>query len=469
MYWHWFRNLQEFIRLLLYTCDLNYWLAMISSSLLFKSEYCIHPAFRCFQSNKVVEHKWIWISKMSNHVAFMLLILLTKFSHLKGQGTWIVRMWESAFFFLSFMFVSTAFCAPMAGMQLYDQALQGFENFYSPSASDCCSQCLANLKCAGYTWSNSLQCSLKQSAVSFGSNSQATSGLRTGCMCCFDIYAIHTDYFLLLISALLTAPASVKFTNFSAVGSLHLVGSTSIQGSNLQLSNFNWIQSAAFYLKPIQLLRDVDGLCQQASFSTSFSFQTLNQSQQYGADGFSFVILGADNSYFDMGRGYMGWNSQSIIKGGMVAVEYDTFQDYQYKDPSFSHIGVNLNFNPISSATYNTMQVGINLTETSWKNSWVDYDAVKGLLSVYLSKFSTKPSIPLISYKINFCSALRPLTCARCFATNSAFFGFSSSTTWYSQSVNIRAWSFSTSWPTLQTGTNSSSSGKNSIFFLHGS
>lgn len=64
-------------------------------------------------------------------------------------------------------------------MVIDEPPLDGFESFESPSASDCCSQCLMNLHCAGYTWINQ-QCTLMKSAKKFYYDVNATSGLRTG-------------------------------------------------------------------------------------------------------------------------------------------------------------------------------------------------------------------------------------------------------------------------------------------------
>lgn len=178
----------------------------------------------------------------------------------------------------------------------------------------------------------------------------------------------------------------------------------------------------------------------------------MGKTQKYAADGFSFVIMGTDSSYFDLGKFYMGWYTQNNVRGGMIAVEYDTFLDTSYNDPSYSHLGINLNFNPVSNVTYDTFRKGINLADDSVKYTWINYDAVKNTLSVFLSKSISKPVSPLISYNINLCSALRPPTCARCFSTSSAYFGFTSSSNYYTQSVNILSWQFSTQWPVFQFG-----------------
>lgn len=250
-------------------------------------------------------------------------------------------------------------------------------------------------------------------------------------------------------AALLSVPGNFIFTNTSGVDSLQLLGSAAIEEEPILMLNNDDTQSAAIQLQPVQLLRDSSNVCEQASFSASFSFQI-----DYASDGFSFLVMGLDSSYLDLGKGYMGWSTDNFVKGGMIAIEYDTKYNSEYNDPSGSHLGINLNFNPSSVATFNTQQTGLNLSDNSVKYSWIDYDAASKKLNVFLDTTNVKPSLPLLAYNVSLCSALRPPTCAGCFSTTAAYFGFTLSSSEEFQRINILTWQFSTQWPTSQIGTN---------------
>ncbi|KAE8725127.1 Detected protein of unknown function [Hibiscus syriacus] len=94
-----------------------------------------------------------------------------------------------------------------------------------------------------------------------------------------------------------------------------------------------------------------------------------------------------------------------------VAVEFDTFQDFEFRDMDDSHIGIDINSlhsNASVSASYHTQggSTKQNLTLKSGKliQAWIDYDSVENVMNVTIAPTSKRPS-PLVfswwSFKIN--------------------------------------------------------------------
>ncbi|KAE8725120.1 Polyadenylate-binding protein 7 [Hibiscus syriacus] len=85
-----------------------------------------------------------------------------------------------------------------------------------------------------------------------------------------------------------------------------------------------------------------------------------------------------------------------------VAVEFDTFQDFEFRDMDNSHIGIDINSlhsNASVSASYYTQggSTKQNLTPKSGKliQAWIDYDSVENIMNVTIAPTSKRPS-PLV-------------------------------------------------------------------------
>ena len=85
-----------------------------------------------------------------------------------------------------------------------------------------------------------------------------------------------------------------------------------------------------------------------------------------------------------------------------VAIEFDTYRDTQYDDPSSPHVGIDLNGNLISvvTSTANAFSNG-----NVWY-AWVNYVGTSQFLQVFVSSSSTKPSTPTLQYPINLYTTL---------------------------------------------------------------
>nr|GMD33293.1 L-type lectin-domain containing receptor kinase VIII.1-like [Ipomoea batatas] len=76
-----------------------------------------------------------------------------------------------------------------------------------------------------------------------------------------------------------------------------------------------------------------------ASFSTFFSFSVTNFNPSSAGGGLAFVITPEDKSVGDSG-GYMGIMDAKGTQNGVVAVEFDTLMNVEFRDVNGNHVGV---------------------------------------------------------------------------------------------------------------------------------
>lgn len=136
----------------------------------------------------------------------------------------------------------------------------------------------------------------------------------------------------------------------------------------------------------------------------------------------------------------------------MFAVEFDTWLNPEFADPSNNHIGVNIN-SMNSVQTYNLCANSSSANETADCNyfdtgddftSWVDYDGTNQKLEVRLANGSStttagmaKPSDPLLT--------LANLDLSDVFNNDDMYVGFSGSVGMYAEVHEIKSWSFQSS------------------------
>ena len=136
----------------------------------------------------------------------------------------------------------------------------------------------------------------------------------------------------------------------------------------------------------------------------------------------------------------------------MFAVEFDTWLNPEFADPSNNHIGVNIN-SMNSVQTYNLCAHSSAANETADCNyfdtgddftSWVDYDGTNQKLEVRLANGSStttagmaKPSDPLLT--------LSNLDLSDVFNNDDMYVGFSGSVGMYAEVHEIKSWSFQSS------------------------
>lgn len=161
-----------------------------------------------------------------------------------------------------------------------------------------------------------------------------------------------------------------------------------------------------------------------AEFTSVFSFRItspggISDGKSNGADGLVFVVQNVGNNVGASGGG-MGFAGLSPSLG----VEFDTFRNPQFNDPSGSHVAIDRN-GSVSHGASNGPDVNIDAPELGSGDRWwcwVIYGA--NTLNVYLlaNESATEPAIPTtprLTYNLNLDSLLGQST---------AFVGFSAAT-----------------------------------------
>jgi hypothetical protein len=201
--------------------------------------------------------------------------------------------------------------------------------------------------------------------------------------------------------------AGVSYLNFSSTAGLNLVGSTATaigynRQSVLRLTLADGGQSgAAWSTSAISFSSRAD------TFSTFFQFQITNPDGIDPADGIVFALQPVS-----AGVGGVGG---SIGYGGVtpsVGIEFDTYQNAW--DPNSNHIGVDEDGSLVSVVTATpygigncTSPVGVTgcMANGHLWSAWIDYNGTTLTVSV-ADNSNTRPSTPLLSYKINVACVL---------------------------------------------------------------
>ncbi|XP_042506328.1 L-type lectin-domain containing receptor kinase VIII.2-like [Macadamia integrifolia] len=166
------------------------------------------------------------------------------------------------------------------------------------------------------------------------------------------------------------------------------------------------------------------------SFSTYFSFSISPED----GDGLAFVVL-PTSFPSDLFDGSSFGLSPGLEKRGkrVLAIEFDTSMDAKLGDPNANHVGVDIG-SLVSAQVRNVSSINLVLNSGKKLHSWIDYDASTKILEVRLSKSgAVKPSVPLISYRIDL---------SEMWKGEEVFVGMSSSSGNSSQTTTIYSWSF---------------------------
>ncbi|KAL5170882.1 L-type lectin-domain containing receptor kinase S.4 [Glycine soja] len=197
----------------------------------------------------------------------------------------------------------------------------------------------------------------------------------------------------------------------------------------------------AFYPTPIQFKHRNKNATKVFSFSTAFAFAIIPQHPKLGGHGFAFTISRSrslEDAYPSQYLGLLNPNDVGNFSNHLFAVEFDTVQDFEFGDINGNHVGINLNnlaSNKSVEAAFFTStnnKQKLNLKSGEVTQAWVDYDSLKNNLEVRLSTTSSKPTSPILSYKVDLSQIIQ----------DSMYVGFSSSTGLLSSSHYILGWSF---------------------------
>ncbi|MCO5547837.1 hypothetical protein L7F22_001289 [Adiantum nelumboides] len=184
---------------------------------------------------------------------------------------------------------------------------------------------------------------------------------------------------------------------------------------------------------PIRMIDPHTG--QTASFTTSFSFRMYSVNSSYQGDGLAFLIV-PDN--YTVGSSGESLGAFTPGSGGAndhtFAVEFDTWQNTDLRDPNGNHIG--LDARNITSFIYNNASnVGVQLNDGSIVTAWIKYDGALQNLQVRISVDSIEPIQPLIDANFSFAGMFNEYM----------YVGFSSSTGLSMEAHTLMSWTFS-SW-----------------------
>ncbi|KAG2690628.1 hypothetical protein I3760_09G196500 [Carya illinoinensis] len=249
--------------------------------------------------------------------------------------------------------------------------------------------------------------------------------------------------FMLLSIPVSSQRSELFFRGFKDVGTdnLTLDGNAKILKSGiLQLTNDTGrLMGHAFFTSPFRFKNSSNG--KVLSFSTSFALAIVPEYPKLGGHGLAFTIATSKNLTNAVPRQYLGlFNASDIgnFSNHLFAVEFDTVQDLEFEDINDNHVGVDINSltsNASAAAAYFTSdstKQDLNLKSGSAILAWIDYNSAENVLNVSVSPFSSKPSKPLLSLKVDLSQIFQEFM----------FVGFSASTGLLASSHSILGWSF---------------------------
>ncbi|KAF2306176.1 hypothetical protein GH714_014971 [Hevea brasiliensis] len=236
-------------------------------------------------------------------------------------------------------------------------------------------------------------------------------------------------------------PSEIFFTGFKGVDTNITLSGVAEIGKNgvLRLTNeTSRLMGHAFYTSPFQFKNSSNG--KAFSFSTSFAFVVVPEYPKLGGHGLAFAIstskdLKALPSQY---LGLLNASDSGNFTNHLLAVEFDTVQDFEFEDINDNHVGIDINSlksNASAPAAYYSddfSKQDLNLKGGYAIQVWIDYDSVQNLLNVTLSPTSKKARLPILSFPIDLSPIFK----------EHMYVGFSSSTGLLASSHYILGWSF---------------------------
>jgi Legume lectin domain/Protein kinase domain len=255
---------------------------------------------------------------------------------------------------------------------------------------------------------------------------------------------------LLFLLSLFPSPSSQQQFSFpsgfsaSSDHNLSLGGVSLVEQSGiLRLTNdTSRLIGHAFYPVPFQFKKS--SAATVFSFSTAFAFAIVPEYPKLGGHGLSFVVSPSKDLPGALPSQYLGLLNASDVgnlTNHLLAIEFDTVQDFEFGDINDNHVGVDINSlvsNRSAVASYygssaNGLQaVNVSLKSGDMIQAWVDYDGANNVLNVTISPFSAKPQTPLISFKVDLSPILQ----------ETMYVGFSASTGLLASSHYLMGWNF---------------------------
>uniref|UniRef100_A0A1J3FCB9 Lectin-like protein n=1 Tax=Noccaea caerulescens TaxID=107243 RepID=A0A1J3FCB9_NOCCA len=165
------------------------------------------------------------------------------------------------------------------------------------------------------------------------------------------------------------------------------------------------------YINPIPFKPSNDSA--PYSFETSFTFSITPRTKPNSGQGLAFIIVPAADNSGASGGGYLGIlnkTNNDKPENNIFAVEFDTFQNGEFRDISGNHVGIN--FNSLTSTVaekagyWVQTRVGkrrvwsfkdVNLSSGERFKAWVEFRNRDSIITVTLAPENVKkPKRPLI-------------------------------------------------------------------------
>ncbi|CAN0909551.1 L-type lectin-domain containing receptor kinase S.4 [Linum grandiflorum] len=241
---------------------------------------------------------------------------------------------------------------------------------------------------------------------------------------------------LLFFTSLISIQSHFFFQGFNqspTTSNLTLNGAAGIQPNGLlRLTNdTRRLIGHAFYSSPFRLKPTKNST---SSFSTAFAFAIVPEYPKLGGHGLAFTLSSTSTHLLlptALPSQYLGiFNSTDVgnLTNHILAVEFDTVQDFEFGDINDNHVGIDLD----GLRSNKSVPADLNLKSGKPIQAWIDYDSSRNRLEVRLAPSSVKPKSPILSFDVD----LSP------FFLDYMFVGFSASTGLLASSHYVLGWSF---------------------------
>ncbi|KAG6556527.1 hypothetical protein Mapa_001853 [Marchantia paleacea] len=247
---------------------------------------------------------------------------------------------------------------------------------------------------------------------------------------------------IFLGSEALTFSLDQNADEFRCHSNVLCLGSTTTAGPSGQLSLISGPEETLLFRKGVAFYnssaRMIDNLTSTAaSFTTSFTFVT--DTAYEGGDGLAFFISD-HNNHSGYPGGALGIFKQSgYAEEGttLLAVEFDTHKNDDYRDADVPHVGLDINaaMSEASAGTNNTCR-GF---EEGFCTVWIDYDGATGLLDVRAHHTPAKPAHALLTYTVKLSSVF--------VSSESLWLGLSAGNGDRTSTYIVTSWEFNSFWP----------------------
>eukprot|EP01018_Ginkgo_biloba_P000257 Gb_41162 [translate_table: standard] len=233
------------------------------------------------------------------------------------------------------------------------------------------------------------------------------------------------------------------FNQFNSTSDFVLIKSASIRSNLLSLTNDSKVMiGRALY--PIPVHMKINNTL--VSFSTTFVFSMVPPPSDPGrGHGFAFIVTPYRSTMGAFPAQYLGlFNASSNGQpyNHLFAVDFDTNQNFEFKDINDNHVGVDLNSLTSSASETAGYWIGNEFHQVRFKSTgqniqaWIDYDHLQDQINVTITLAGLqKPVQPLISVKNTNLSAI---------LQEEMYVGFSAATGRLGEDQYILAWSFTT-------------------------